>query len=216
MSTETNSIPRREREKLRRREEVLAVALSLFSEKGFHNVSMHEIAEKSEFAVGTLYKFFANKEEIYSELMRQGLETFREALDKAITAPADEIEKLRAYVTIKAELFRSNAALVKLYLSETQGSAHLSVMTCSDLPIREQRRRVLEHLTQIFRRGMDRKIFNKIADPFHLALAIESVTSALLFMWLEDPEHHPFPDEPDAVLAIFFKGLRNETGAAVD
>jgi len=29
--------------------EILKVALKLFSAKGFHNVSMHEIAEKSEF-----------------------------------------------------------------------------------------------------------------------------------------------------------------------
>jgi len=38
--------PRREREKLRQREEMLAVALNLFSKKGYHNVSMHEVAEK--------------------------------------------------------------------------------------------------------------------------------------------------------------------------
>ncbi|RPJ04344.1 MAG: TetR/AcrR family transcriptional regulator, partial [Deltaproteobacteria bacterium] len=49
-------LPRREREKLRQRHEVLDVALRLFSEKGYHNVSMHEIAKEAEFAIGTLYK----------------------------------------------------------------------------------------------------------------------------------------------------------------
>ena len=33
---------------------MLASALDLFSERGYHNVSMNEIAQKSEFAVGTL------------------------------------------------------------------------------------------------------------------------------------------------------------------
>ena len=40
------TLPRREREKLKQRQEMLAAALDLFSEKGYHNVSMHEIAEK--------------------------------------------------------------------------------------------------------------------------------------------------------------------------
>ena len=36
--------PRKEREKLRHRQEILSVALRLFADKGFYHVSMHEIA----------------------------------------------------------------------------------------------------------------------------------------------------------------------------
>jgi len=66
---ETCKLSRREREKLRQRQEVLDVALGLFSEKGYHNVSMHEIAKAAEFAIGTLYKFFRNKEDLYRALI---------------------------------------------------------------------------------------------------------------------------------------------------
>ncbi|MBW2592597.1 MAG: helix-turn-helix transcriptional regulator [Deltaproteobacteria bacterium] len=45
---------RREREKLRQRQDMLSAALGLFSEKGYHNVSMHEIAAKTAFAIGTI------------------------------------------------------------------------------------------------------------------------------------------------------------------
>ena len=62
-------MPRRERERLRQREELLAAALELFSEKGFHNVSMHEIARKAEYSVGTLYRFFKDKEDLYKALI---------------------------------------------------------------------------------------------------------------------------------------------------
>ena len=57
-AVQNDKLPRREREKLRQRQEMLAAALDLFSEKGYHNVSMHEVAGKAEFAIGTLYKFF--------------------------------------------------------------------------------------------------------------------------------------------------------------
>ncbi len=52
------NLSRREKEKLRQRRQMLDAALELFSEKGYHSVSMHQIAERSEFAIGTLYKFF--------------------------------------------------------------------------------------------------------------------------------------------------------------
>jgi AcrR family transcriptional regulator len=43
------TISRKEREKIRHRTEILNKALDLFSEKGFHNVSMQEFAGRSEY-----------------------------------------------------------------------------------------------------------------------------------------------------------------------
>ena len=103
---EDEKLPRREREKLRQRQDMLAAALELFSEKGYHNVSMHEIAQKAEFAIGTLYKFFKNKEDLYKALMVEQADKFQEALTKAIEEPDDEVEKLRNYVRTKGELFQ--------------------------------------------------------------------------------------------------------------
>jgi len=68
MQAEKRNLPRKEREFLRHRQEILESALELFSEKGFHNVTMLQIAGESEFAVGTLYKFFANKEDLIRPL----------------------------------------------------------------------------------------------------------------------------------------------------
>jgi hypothetical protein len=43
----------------------------------------------------------------------------------------------------------------------------------------------------------------------HLAIALDSMATAFLFHWLEDPQTHPFPEEPDSILNILFKGLVN-------
>ena len=73
-------LPRREREKLRQRREMLAAALDLFSQKGYHNVSMQEIAEKAEFAIGTLYKFFQSKEDLYKTMVLERCDDFDRGL----------------------------------------------------------------------------------------------------------------------------------------
>lgn len=203
---QTETVPRREREKMRQRKEMLDAALELFSEKGYHNASMHEIARKSEFAIGTLYKFFTNKEDLYKALMLEKFDTFLEALVKAVEEPEDQIERLRNYVRAKGQIGRDNVSVVRLYFAETRG-ASFSIMADLDRKIRERYERLLEILASTFKEGIKRKRFVKIADPYSLAVALESLTNGFLFLWLETPHRHPYPENPDTILNILFKGL---------
>ncbi len=203
---EDRGLPRREREKLTQRKEMLSAALDLFSEKGYHSVSMQEIAEKAEFAVGTLYKFFRSKEDLYKALLMEMAEMFHDALTTAIEEPDLEIGKLRNYVKVKGELFRSNVPVIRLYYAETEG-ASFDIKAGLDSRIRERYGNFLKKLASVFESGMKRKRFRRIADPYSLAVALGSITSAFLLLWLEDPERHPYPEDPDAILNILFKGL---------
>ena len=203
---EDMKMPRREREKLRQRKEMLAAALGLFSEKGYHNVSMQEIAQKAEFATGTLYKFFKSKEDLYKALLLEQTDIFHDVLTKAIEEPDDEIEKLRNYARAKGELFRANVSMIRLYFAETRG-ASFNVMAGLDSEIRERYYQFLQTLASVFEKGMRKKRFEKIADPYYLAIALDNLTNAFLFLWLEAPERHPYPDDPDTILNILFKGL---------
>lgn len=185
---------------------MLSAALGLFSEKGYHNVSMHEIAEKAEFAIGTLYKFFKNKEDLYKALMLEQADIFHKELTRAIKEPDNEIEKLRSYVRSKGELFRANISMIRLYFAETKG-ASFNVMAGLDSEIRDRHHQFMNTLASVFKRGINRGRLNKIADPYHLAIALDSLTNAFLFLWLDAPERHPYPEDPDIILNILFKGL---------
>ncbi|MBW1777230.1 MAG: TetR/AcrR family transcriptional regulator [Deltaproteobacteria bacterium] len=199
-------LSRREREKLRQRREMLAAALELFSEKGYHNVSMHEIAERAEFAIGTLYKFFKNKEDLYKTLIIAQADRFHEALTKATEEANDEIEKLRIYVKTKSTIFMDNVSIIRLYFAETRG-ASFNIKAGLDSEIRERYSQFLHTLASVFESGMKRKRFQKIAEPYHLAVALDSLCNAFLFLWLEAPERHLYPEDPDVILNILFKGL---------
>jgi TetR/AcrR family transcriptional regulator len=205
---ETITIPRRERQKIAQRQEMLAAALELFSEKGYHNVSMHEIASKSEFAIGTLYKFFNNKEDLYKALILEQSDRFQEALSKAIESPGDEIAKLRRYVQTKGEELRDNAASIRLYFAETRG-ASFNILAGIDQDICNRRERFMQRIAEIFESGIRSGRFYPIAEPYILSVALDSLCNAFLFLWLENPENHSYPENPDAILNILFKGLVN-------
>ncbi|MGA7876723.1 MAG: TetR/AcrR family transcriptional regulator [Desulfoferrobacter sp.] len=199
-------LTRREREKLRQRQEMLAAALGLFSEKGYHNVSMHEIAGEAEFAIGTLYRFFENKEDLYKALVLDQCDKFEDALAQAIEEPDDVVEKLRNYVRTKGERFRDNLPFVRLFLAESKG-ASFNIKAGLDEELRKRIYNFLERLAAIFEKGIENKRFKEIADPFDLAVALDSTLDAFLLLWLDEPERHPYPEDPDTILDVFFKGL---------
>ena len=59
---------RKEREKERRKQQILVAAKRVFSEKGFNKATMEDIAQEAELSPGTLYLYFKNKEELYASL----------------------------------------------------------------------------------------------------------------------------------------------------
>ena len=203
---QAETLPRREREKLRQRQEMLAAALALFSEKGFHNVSMHEIAEKAEFAIGTLYKFFQNKEDLYKALLLERCDGFEKAITQAISEPDDEVEKLRNYIRTKGERVRGNLPFVRLFLAERRG-ASFNIKAGLDQEMRTRHYVFLEKLAAVFESGINKNRFRKTVSPFHLAVALDSTIDAFLLLWLDSPDRHPYPENPDVILNIFIKGL---------
>jgi len=59
---------RKERERERRRQQIMVAAKRVFSVKGFNKTTMEDIAKDAELSPGTLYLYFKNKDELYASL----------------------------------------------------------------------------------------------------------------------------------------------------
>jgi len=201
--------PRKEREYRQRRSEILKTALALFSEKGFHGTSMQEIAEKSEFAVGTLYNFFANKDEIYKTLITDTADQFHFSLMKVLQTRTGEVKRLKACVEAKTRVFLENMDSVRIYFAETQG-ATIHIKTGLDQEIRTRYEEYLQKLAGVFQSGMKKKLFRE-QDPYLLALTLDSISTAFLVAHMESPDRHPF--DAETIMDIFLNGASKTGGA---
>ena len=103
---------------------MFVAALGLFSKKGFHNVSMHEIAQKADFAIGTVYKFFENKEDLYKSMVMEKAQEFHKILKEVLDSKGEPLTVLRNYVAAKGVIFAENVDSVRLYFAETQGASY--------------------------------------------------------------------------------------------
>ncbi len=80
-------LSRRERERLARRGEILDAARRVFGARGYDGATLAEIAQKAEFAKGTLYSYFGSKAELFTALVERG---FGELIGDARAAMAAE------------------------------------------------------------------------------------------------------------------------------
>jgi len=167
---------------------------------------MNEIAQEAEFAVGTLYKFFENKEALYKALVLEKAEMFHAALARVFKEPGDGIDKIRNYVRAKGEVFISNAPMIRLYLAETTGVS-FNVKAGLDTDIRVLYEDTLQQLAKVFETGIKKKHFKNIADPYYLAIALDSIVNAFLYLWLDNPEQYPYVENVNNILNIFFNSL---------
>lgn len=202
------NIPKRKRRKLRQRQEMLQAACDLFSRRCYRDVSMRQIAERAEFAVGTIYKFFQSKEDLYRSLMLEECDKFEDAIAQAIQESEDEIGKLRHCIRIKYESFNNNLLLLRLFLSESRGMS-LEVKAGLDEEIQKRHYAFIERLASIFEGAIEKKRFKQISDPFSLAVALDGILDAFLYLRLNMPGHHSCPAFPNAILDAFFNGLED-------
>lgn len=65
--------PRWERRKEARPHELLAAAIDLFVERGFASTRLEDVARRAGVSKGTLYLYFANKEELFKAVVRDSI-----------------------------------------------------------------------------------------------------------------------------------------------
>ena len=178
----TNTISRREREKLRHRGEILDAAEAVFAEKGFHRTTVDDIAARSEFAVGTIYNFFESKEQLFVELMKTGIEKIGQVLIPILDSNQEEQEKLSEFIRSHIDIIESNIEFTKLYISQygTNTSANPMLKDISDL-----KTTVAAKLENIIKAGMQKQIFRRV-HPEIVALSIRATLEAFD---LESSEH---------------------------
>jgi TetR/AcrR family transcriptional regulator len=203
---EKPKLSRKERDYLRHKREIMEVALSLFSKKGFNNVSMHEIAQKAEFAVGTLYKFFPHKEDLYGEILKEKILELRQILFDALSVTGSEIKQIRSYVRKKTQWFKDNMEYIRLHVTETMGVGFIANEDLKKI-IKEFHHELIDKLVRLFKSGIEKKTF-KNQDPYMLAMSLNGISNSLLFEVFGYEEEQQY--DADAILDIFLRPVRLE------
>ena len=176
-------LSRREREKQRHRTEILRVAETVFSNKGFFESTVREIAREAEFATATIYKLFKGKEDLYTQMILEKADEFVNFVKSKVSKETNIVTKVEQSIDSKVHFFLANVAFITIYFAEI-GGASFSIHATLEREIRKKYENLLRFVAELFKAGIKEGIFIKV-DPYDLALALDGLTNAFLFSWIQ-------------------------------
>ncbi len=107
-----------------KRDRILHTATGEFAQNGFEGASMEIIAKKADISVGSLYKYFDSKEDMFVTVAHQGLKKLEKILTELYAADEDIGIKVEKIVRESIEFSRREPDLIRLYCALTgAGSA---------------------------------------------------------------------------------------------
>ncbi len=102
-------LSRKQREIVQREQQILALARPILLRDGYQALSMDRLATQMEYAKGTLYNHFPNKEEIVAALAIESLELRRKMFERAALLSSQSRERMMA-IGCACELYATSCA----------------------------------------------------------------------------------------------------------
>jgi len=164
---DTSALSRSQKARAERREQILAAALEVFAEKGFHATRVSDVAARAGVSQGTIYWYFPSKEELFRA-------AFVNLMD-SITAPFEEVLAQEAPAQEKLK------ALTEMALGYTVEHMDTFVLLFHAATTREVARLLAEDLKGFYTnwKATLASLFRKIGNP-------DPETAASLFMAILD------------------------------
>jgi AcrR family transcriptional regulator len=176
---------RKEREKERRRQQILVAAKRVFSSKGLDGATIDDIAGEAELSAGTLYLYFKSKDELCASLAIRLLQYFVVRIDHLVKeAQLNAGDKIVALKHALFDIYEFDPQLFKRLILLNSRELFYNVDPALTAEIEKLRCVALEKITSIFKIGVKKGIYI-CKQPDEMAEIIWAMFCGIV-LWHED------------------------------
>lgn len=214
----------------RRKNEIISVAIKIFSEKGFYKTKVKDITDALDMSTGTFYNYFENKEDLFNEAIDGVVLSILGGAADAIKNEQDFLKRM----LLRGQVFFEQYSKYSEVLNQLRAE-----MTQDSQEFQQKVKKIYHGLTQPiikeFREAMDQGLIRK-TDPDLLAYAMTGLIETMSFRMTVDPSYSfgdiifflsdfiingvPTSSDPEEkqkamdVVEEYIKGLSNGTNRA--
>jgi len=188
--------------------QILAAATSVFARLGFQQARVDDIAAEAGVSKGTLYLYFASKDDIIAALMRELFDGEVAALCAQLDRPGTVAERLHALTRRVTEDLARMAALLPMAWEFYAVAARQETVRVF---CREYFRACREALVRLVEDGIASGELRRI-DPGDAAFAIAALYEGLLILWITDPEVVRPEEQGAAAIDLLMRGMASAPG----
>lgn len=184
-----------------KRQQIIKAAVKVFSQKGFHEAKVDEIAQLADVGKGTVYEYFSSKGELFQEMFKEGMQFYLRNLSNNLRPDMSCREKLLRIVKLHLKFVVQYKDLAKLTMTE-----HTYFNEDFHKWIWEKRVTKIKLLEQIVDEGIARGEFRQV-DSYAAALAMTGTLGAMFSPLIFTQAKINYKELIEPVMDIIFNGL---------
>ena len=197
---------RKEREYQVRREEILKAAEKIFAQNGFYNSTVAEIAKESEFAIGTLYQFFTNKEELYYTMMIEKFDLLYKTLQTRVSENNTCLEKLSCLVEEVLSFIEQHVDFFKIFTWELNVLNSNMNNQLKDQLI-EKHFTYIQLISDVIKEGFKEGVLQQ-GNADDLSTALVGMMNIFSFNWIYNRQQESLTGKVHTIVHLFLYGAR--------
>lgn len=205
---------RKQREKALRQRQIQEAAKELFIQKGFSSTKIEEIAARAELSPATIYKYFRNKEDLYTSLLLISLRYFYDQIRRVYEDEGLSVEeKVIGFKNAMQNTLDYDQILLRiifhLYVEDTL--EHLGADLLDE--INDFTRRLFGMIADVFEQGVREGKFTEGKSIARADIIWAMFTGVVIYEEAKrkiNPKNDFLKPTLDDAFDIFLKGIRKK------
>ena len=187
---------------------ILDAALTIFSQVGYDNARLNDIAQQAEVTRGAIYHHFDSKAGLFTALIEDATKIGNKAVNEAIQEGGSFIDIMSRILIYGMRLLETDQRfreVTTLTLFKTGGSPELE-----DYRIQRQVESevLIDHIANFFQIGLDSGEIRSDVDAKIAARAFLAYQNGLSMLWISNPSAFSITANSEQFAEIFVQGLK--------
>jgi TetR/AcrR family transcriptional regulator, fatty acid metabolism regulator protein len=187
-------------------QKILQAAIKVFSEKGFYNSRVSEIAKEADVADGTIYLYFKNKDDILISLFEEEFGKFVQNMQVELGKEKDPLQKIKRFAIVHLSLVTKHPHLGEVMGVEVRQSTKF-MKEYVNKPFIEY----LNIIRSVVIEGQEKGFLRKDLTPGVMKRAFFGALDEMARYWvLSTKKKHSIDQAAIQISDIFIRGMMNE------
>jgi len=199
---------RKERDKQIRQDDILRAAERIFATRGYYKATIQDIAGEAQYAVGTLYLYFKDKQSLYLTLIEKKFIDLISIVKNKVDGTKDIKGKIEVLIEEQLSYFEENQDFFRIYFSE-RGGLRWTIKDRISQSAVEKFMRYLDYIATLIKKAQEKNLIRTDLEPRRVAYILASMLNAVILPWLkrESSKKGGLKNMSAFVMDVFLNGV---------
>jgi TetR/AcrR family fatty acid metabolism transcriptional regulator len=185
---------------------ILRAAVKIFSEKGFYNSRVSEIAREANVADGTIYLYFRNKDDLLISLFEEEFGRIVEDMRGKLGKEKDALQKIRRFAITHLSIVSKQQQLAEVLGVEVRQSSKFMKEYVNKTFIE-----YLNLIRSVIVEGQEKGLIRKNLTPGIMKRALFGALDEMARYWvLSTKKKHSIDESALQISDVFIRGMMTE------